>query len=151
MYREGVKKANVCIMRRLVVALLFWCCLTAIAAIVAGAQERIGVSRQGRSYPGNRGPDSVETDPEYLSRAIPGFFVGAAGTLVGGLLGLAVAGKCNGTGRGLCTQGDRFGKGLIGAALGGLVGIGLGAVSTPLGLTAAITIPVGAATEMRKC
>jgi hypothetical protein len=183
MYREGVKKANVCAVRTLVVALLLWGCLANVTVIVAGAQERIGVSRQARSYPETGPTDSVENDPAYLSRAIPGFFVGAAGALAGGLLGLAVAGKCNETGdvcefhgigelvvggvigaiagsalgasipigRALCAQGERFRKGLVGAALGGLVGIGLGAVSTPLGLSAVITVPVGAATEMRKC
>ncbi len=67
---------------------LFSLCLTSVYADVAGAQERVGVSRQNTSYPGTTLNDSVGPDPAYLSRAIPGFAIGVAVTVP---VGAAVA------------------------------------------------------------
>src|SRR6478672_6846098 len=59
MYRVEEKKANVSIMRRLIVALLLWSSLANVTAIVAGAQQCIGVSRASTFYTGNGPTDSA--------------------------------------------------------------------------------------------
>jgi len=79
-----------------------------------------------------------------------GFSEVIAGGFIGGVVGSAF-GAAIPVGRGLCTQGERFAKGLGGATLGGVVAIGLLVVSAPLGLGVAATVPVGAAVAMRKC
>ena len=72
------------------------------------------------------------------------------GGFLGGIVGTAL-GAALPPGRGYCTKGQRFIKGLGGATLGGVLTIGLLFVSAPLGLGVAATVPVGAAVAMRKC
>jgi hypothetical protein len=72
------------------------------------------------------------------------------GGIIGGVVGSAV-GAALPTGRGYCTKGQRFVRGLGGATLGGVLAAGLLFVSAPLGVGVAATVPVGAAMAMRRC
>ena len=82
------------------------------------------------------------SDIEGLAETILGVFIGAT---VGSAIGAALP-----RGRGLCTGGGRFGRGMAGAGLGLLAGIGFFLVP-PLEPAFIVTIPVGSVMFMRKC
>lgn len=122
----------------------------------------------------------IDPDARVWQRFISATVVGAAGAVTLGAIGAQVGGRCRGSctdiegvaetvfgilvggtigsaigaamprGRGLCTGGDRLGRGLAGAGLGLLAGIGFILVP-PLEPAFIVTIPVGSVLFMRKC
>jgi hypothetical protein len=131
MYRVRVEEANVCCMRKPIVVAVLLVYLICVDSIAGLGQERIGVSRLTTSYTSRPPRDSIGPDPNYLSRAIPGFAVGALGAVAGGALGYALAGKCNKPYADQCEY-HGFGEAIVGGFVGGIVGSALGA-ALPVG------------------
>jgi hypothetical protein len=107
-----------------------------VGAVAGGALGYATAGKCGRPY-------ADQCEYHGWGEIIVGGFIGG---VVGSALGAALP-----IGRGYCTKGQRFVKGLGGATLGGAVAIGLLFVSAPLGIGVAATVPVGAAVAMRKC
>jgi hypothetical protein len=107
----------------------------AMGAVTLGAAIRHGIGYRCSRYC---------TDPD-----APGFVETVLGVLAGGTIGSAIGASLP-HGRGLCTGGQRLGRGLAGASLGLVAGIGFFMVPA-LEPAFMVTIPVGSVMFMRRC
>jgi len=111
-----------------------------VSATVVGA---VGAVTLGTiAYQAGRRCSGGCSDIEGLVETYLGVFIGAT---VGSAIGAALP-----RGRGLCTGSERFGRGMAGAGLGLLAGIGFFLIP-PLQPAFIVTIPVGSVMFMRKC